>query len=428
MSINPRQVAAEVLIDVLINGAYSNILLPRTLNKSSLAPRDKSLVTELVYGTLRLKGRHDQRIASVANRPLAEIDPKVLAILEMGSHQLFEMRIPSYAAVSGTVDVARSIAGHGSSSFVNAVLRSLTNSNDHSSEQATHPDWIISSYKDALKSDEEVAELVSANNRPTTPTLVAWPGRSSINELMNEGATPLTGTQFAASYAGNPGELEVVRRRRAGVQDYGSQLVVEIFAQTKNATGLRWLDLCAGPGGKSALLSSLLDPHHDSFLANEISEPRAQLVKQVIAYGDVVNGDGRSLEHGTFDRILIDAPCSGIGALRRRPELRWRRSLNDVKNLAVLQSELLDAATTYLAPHGIIGYVTCSPHLHETRAQVRSFLKRHPDFSILPVSSLPISDAEVAKTFENAILDDGTFQLWTHKHQTDSMFMAMFSR
>ena len=109
MSINPRQVAAEVLIDVLINGAYSNILLPRTLNKSSLAPRDKSLVTELVYGTLRLKGRHDQRIASVANRSLAEIDPKVLAILEMGSHQLFEMRIPSYAAVSGTVDVARKI-------------------------------------------------------------------------------------------------------------------------------------------------------------------------------------------------------------------------------------------------------------------------------------------------------------------------------
>ena len=165
---------------------------------------------------------------------------------------------------------------------------------------------------------------------------------------MNEGATPLTGTHFAASYAGNPGELEVVRRRRAGVQDYGSQLVVEIFAQTKNAAGLRWLDLCAGPGGKSALLSSLLDPQNDQFLANEISEPRAQLVKQVIAFGDVANSDGRSLEHGTFDRILIDAPCSGIGALRRRPELRWRRSLNDVKNLAVLQSELLDAATTYL--------------------------------------------------------------------------------
>ena len=186
--------------------------------------------------------------------------------------------------------------------------------------------------------------------------------------------------------------------------------------------------LFRSPGGKSALLSSLLDTQHDQFLANEISEPRAQLVKQVIAFGDVVNGDGRSLERGTFDRILIDAPCSGIGALRRRPELRWRRSLNDVKNLALLQSELLDAATTYLSDIGVIAYVTCSPHLHETRAQVRSFLKRHPDFSILPISSLPISDADVANTFENAKLDDGTLQLWTHRHQTDSMFMAMFTR
>ena len=423
MPVDPRRVAAEVLIDVLLNGAYSNIVLPKVLNKSSLDSRDKAFVTELVYGTLRLKGRHDHRIAQVSDRALDSIDPKVLVLLELGTHQIFEMRTPGYAAVSGTVDVARAITGQSSSSFVNAVLRSLTQHEDVSSELETHPEWIISSYKDALKNDQEVSELISANNSPVSPTLVAWPKKSTIEELISLGATAIPGAHFAASYDGNPGELEPVRNRRAGVQDYGSQLVVELFAATKNESGFRWLDLCAGPGGKSALLSALLNPAVDTFIANEISQPRSELVKQVISFGEVNCGDGRTLSLGSFDRILIDAPCSGIGALRRRPELRWRRSLNDVKNLAILQSELLQASVNYLNSGGVIAYVTCSPHLHETKSQIRSFLKRNPNFSIVPITAENL-DAR----FKDAVLDDGTMQLWTHKHQTDSMYLALLKR
>jgi 16S rRNA (cytosine967-C5)-methyltransferase len=177
---------------------------------------------------------------------------------------------------------------------------------------------------------------------------------------------------------------------------------------------LRWLDLCAGPGGKAAYLSALLKRDGGFLLANEISNERAKLVSQVMHHGEVNVCDGRYMpdELGKFDRILLDAPCTGIGALRRRPEVRWRRNLQDLKNLTALQSELLESATRLLSPGGIIAYVTCSSHQAETKFQIRSFLKQHSNFTRIPVK-------------DERADNDGDLQLWPHRDSTDAMFLSL---
>jgi len=261
-----------------------------------------------------------------------------------------------------------------------------------------------------------VRNLLNANNSAAKPVLIAWPGLASIDELVDAGALPITTSGVAASFDGNPGDIPAIRQRRAGVQDLGSQIVVEKFYQSF-LPDLRWLDLCAGPGGKAAYLSALLKRDGGYLLANEISNERAKLVSQVLHHGEVTVNDGRSMpeELGIFDRILLDAPCTGIGALRRRPEVRWRRKLQDLKNLTQLQSELLDSATRLLSSGGVIAYVTCSSHQAETKFQVRSFLKRHSTFTRIPVED------------ERADID-GDLQLWPHRDGSDAMFLSLLRK
>ena len=444
----PRLMAYETLYEVTFEGGYSNLLLPKRLEKSELDTRDRSFVTELVYGTLRMQGKHDFRIAKSSARTLAQIDPKVLLCLRLGVHQIYEMRIPDHAAVSATVELARKVAGESSGSFVNAVLRNMTNlipqdsvpldlagqtdKNTYLANEFSHPDWIISAYLDHLKDYEKVAELLAANNIPAQPTLVAWPNFSSVSELVAGGAVAVPETKYAANFAGNPGSLSEIKSRKAGVQDYGSQLVTELFYATSAGITkkLRWLDMCAGPGGKSALLTALISGREDYFLANELSKARAELVRQVIKTGEVVSFDGRELAangfakpENAFDRILIDAPCTGLGALRRRPETRWRRSINDLKSLMQLQKELLHSASEILVADGMIAYVTCSPHLNETRFQVKEFLRTHRDFQLAPIPT----GIAIGK-YSSAIQEDCMFQLWTHTHGTDAMFLALLQR
>lgn len=421
-----RLLAFEVLAEVELNGQYSNLILPRLLGKSELSTEDRALVSELVYGTLRMRGRHDAHIAQVSTRKLQDIDEKVLIVLRLGVHQLTQMRIPSHAAIYETVELAKRVVGQSSASFCNAILRSIDASTFELTESLSpldaigitysHPEWIISSYMDSLKSLQEVEALAQANNVAAKPTLIAWPGRATVDELLESGAAPLEGCDVAAIASGDPGLIPAVRERRAGVQDRGSQIIVEKFIETYDE-GLRWLDMCAGPGGKAAYLSSLLKQRQGEFVANEISAERAELVKQVVSGDEVLNYDARKFptELGRFDRILLDAPCTGIGALRRRPEVRWRRTLQDLKNLTELQSQLLDSAAEILNPGGVIGYATCSSHQAETTFQIRSFLRKHEEFSRLPVADPRAND-------------NGELQLWTHRDNCDSMFFALLQK
>lgn len=422
-----RLLAFEALIEVEESGAYSNLLLPKLLSKSDLPKVDKAFAAELVYGSLRLKARHDLYISKASTRSLEDIDTKVLIALRLGVHQLKEMRVPSHAAINETVELAKRVAGKSTGGFVNALLRKIddfsmedlvlpTDMQARLAAEYSHPEWIVSSYFDSLKNQVEVERLLRANNLPARPTLIAWPGRSTQNELVEAGANVIEGSVVAASYDGDPGDIDAIRERRAGVQDLGSQIVVEKFLRTYQP-GLRWLDLCAGPGGKAAYLSSYINLHEGEFIANEISSERAKLVTQVVEKSEVINHDGRNLpsEIGSFDRILIDAPCTGIGALRRRPEVRWRRTLQDLKNLTTLQSELMDAAALHLKSEGVLAYVTCSSHQAETKFQIRSFLRRNAEFTRVPIE-------------DSRSDEDGELQLWPHRDNCDAMFLSMLQK
>lgn len=431
-----RLVAYELITQVNRQGAYANLRLPELLLKTKMNLADRAFTTELAYGTLRMQARHDYIASKFIDRTFAELDEKIVDLLRMGIHQITQMRVADHAAVSETVEVAKLVAGESKASYVNAILRKVSaNSNDlleikdfttlrRLSIQYSHPEWIISSFFDQMKDWAEVELFLAANNNPATPDVVAWPGKSSTDELLTLGATPIPGFVNGVNLPGIPMDFSPIVERRAGVQDRGSQLVVENFLASFKP-GLSWLDMCAGPGGKAAyLFNSLLSMDKSAtFLANEPTSHRAELVKRVVNNQQVVSFDATVANNFNqkFDRILIDAPCTGLGALRRRPEARWRKSLHDLKELVLLQKQLLASAYQLLSPNGVIAYVTCSPHLAETKGQVIDFLSAHSDMKILPMGKLELAHKE-------GVLSDGTVQLWTHHNQSDAMFMAMFEK
>ena len=429
-----RLLAFDLLTEVTRNEGYSNLLLPQALNASKLEERDRALVTELLYGTIRMQGKHDWVLSQISDRPWSEVDPGIVDICRLGVHQIHEMRIPDHAAVAATVEVARKRVGESKASFVNALLRSVTRKSieewfaplltisdpvERFSIQYSHPEWIVSAYFDLLKDWREVESALAINNEAALPTLVAWPGYSTQQDLIDIGGDPTEFSPFGAHWKGNPGALDLIKERKIGVQDEGSQLVAEVFA--KAAAGTQWLDLCAGPGGKAALLSSIARTRGVTFTANEFSAPRAELVKQVVHGDRVLVSDGREINAlgEKFDAILIDAPCTGLGALRRRPEVRWRRTLQDLRALTQLQRELIDSAIEALNPGGVLGYATCSPHLAETSIQVADIKRKHTELNQIDVDPFLPEKLEGANR-------DGAMSLWTHKHGTDAMYLALF--
>ena len=431
-----RLLAFDLLTEVNRNEGYSNLLLPQALTASKLDDRDRSLVTELLYGTIRMQGKHDWVLAQISDRPWSEVDPGIVDICRLGVHQIHEMRIPDHAAVAATVEVARKRIGESKASFVNALLRSVTRKSiedwfspleaitdpvERLAIKYSHPEWIVSAYYDLLKNWDEVESALKINNEAAIPTLVSWPGFSTQQDLIEIGGEPTDFSPYGVHWKGNPGALDLIKARKIGVQDEGSQLVAEVFA--KAADGSSWLDLCAGPGGKAALLSSIARQRGIQFTANEISAARAELVGQVVHGDRVLVADGRTIGSlpEKFDAILIDAPCTGLGALRRRPEVRWRRTLQDLRALTQLQRELVDSAFEALNPGGVLGYATCSPHLAETSIQIADIKKKHSELQQISV------DEYLPESLHNATRD-GAMSLWTHKHGTDAMYLALFRK
>jgi 16S rRNA (cytosine967-C5)-methyltransferase len=414
-----RQIAWELLYEIDNSDLYSNLVVPKTLSSSSLEARDKALVTNLVYGTLRMRGFLDGAIRRHLDRDISSVDIKVLTVLRMGAYQLLILKTPRHAAVNEMVELAKVVCGKSASSFVNAVMRRLSENLEFipnsMSEKYSHPEWVINAFKDCLKDEVLVMNQLEADNEVALPTLVCWPERSSHQELLAAGAEKIPGTLNAFSFKGNPGDIPAIRERRAGVQDLGSQIIAETFVATKREkTQLRWLDLCAGPGGKAAYMESLLPD--DELIVNEPTQVRANLLAQVVRRSKVESFDGRDipLRLGQFDRILIDAPCTGLGALRRRPEVRWRRKPSDLRELVGLQQELLESAATRVKVRGIIGYATCSPHIAETKMQISDFLKKHSSFARVRIAHRGDSD--------------GDMQLWTFRDGTDCMYLSLLER
>lgn len=463
----PTRAAAYHLLRAVEEGAYANLELPKLLRRSHLAGRDAAFTTELAFGTLRHRAFYDAVIAVAADRPITAIDGRVLDVLRLGAHQLLAMRVPDHAAVDQTVGLARAVVSQGAGGFVNAVLRRIIEGDRESwlvrvrppggvaalALEYSHPEWVVTALRGALVGhgtataeavDDQLEALLRADNDPPRVALVARPGLTTVDDLIAQGGRHGRWAPTAVLLdSGQPGDLPEVRDGRAAVQDEGSQLVaLALAAVPSEATGVtagRWLDLCAGPGGKAGLLAVLASAAGADLVANEVSEHRADLVRATLAPAiaaavergstiEVRTGDGRDYgaeEPGTYDRVLVDAPCTGLGALRRRPEARWRRQPGDLTALGPLQRDLLRSALDATAPGGVVGYATCSPHLAETSFVVRDVVKRRDDVEILDARPF------FTQASNGALIDlgNGPFvQLWPHVHGTDGMFFALLRR
>ncbi|GAB3075172.1 transcription antitermination factor NusB [Corynebacterium aquatimens] len=452
-----REAAFEAVFRVETEDAFGNLVLPQILRQKKVGGRDAAFATELTYGTLRNLGVLDAVIAQCSSRELSSLDPAVLTALRLGTYQILHTRVEQHAAVDTSVQLVESAGQSKAKGFVNGILRTITRTSSEewmdriAAEVATgtdgsiegfgeiairtaHPAWIAASFGetlaaeglsgDALK-DELTAALDADSQRPVVH-LAARPGEMSAEEL----ALITGGEQGRYSpYAvyldgGDPGKLQPVRDKLAAVQDEGSQLIARavVEAPLEGTDGGRWLDLCAGPGGKTALIGALAEIDAAAVDAVEISETRARLVEQITeglpVTVKVADGRDSGCEPG-YDRILVDAPCSGLGALRRRPEARWTKSEDDIAELNTLQSELLAAAVELARPGGIIVYSTCSPDLRETRRIVDKQL-----------ASGGVEELD-ARDLMPGMDEVGSFpsvQMWPHRHGTDAMFVSILRK
>ncbi|MFG6476754.1 RsmB/NOP family class I SAM-dependent RNA methyltransferase [Microbacterium sp. P06] len=448
-----RRVAFDVLHAVSTDDAYANLLLPHSIVRARLDTQDAALATELTYGTLRRRGTYDALITLVAERPVDEIDPAVLDALRLGTHQLLSTRVASHAAVNESVELARETGSRGAPGFVNAVLRRISretpghwyaelersarSDDERRGITTSHPVWILRAFRRALGAEgraDELDALLDADNDAPRVGMLALPGLAE--RPSDARVTPYAPDGFVLG-GGDPERLVRESDGRLRVQDEGSQLAALALSRAVPvAPGERWLDLCAGPGGKTALLAAEALAAGATLDANEIIPARAGLVRRAVAgvplVVEVSEEDGRARAArtpGAYDRVLVDAPCTGIGALRRRPEARWRKAPTDVPALADLQRDLVLAAFTAVKPGGIVAYVTCSPHLAETAGVVAEVRRKLGD----AVEELDAREV-VRRVSRNPIdlpeQEDGSgrAQLWPHRHGTDAMSIALLRK
>ncbi|PJM72782.1 16S rRNA methyltransferase [Bifidobacterium primatium] len=472
---DPRLIAYDATRRISEADSFANLVLPKMLAASGTDSRGAAFATELVYGTQRWRGLLDAIIAAAAKRPCTAIDGRLLDALRIGAFQALFMAVADHAAVSQTVDLVRRRVGSHAAGFANAVMRRIAARSRQEwesivvsripREQAgerlairfSHPAWVVDELTKAWlaagydgtagfeTSDDAVAAMLARDNEAPDVTLVARPGLTDRDELiasLPERARAENGrwSPYALRVHGvNPEHIDAVQEGRAGVEDEGSQLAALVLAEAplgdiEAVEGpAQWLDMCAGPGGKTALLGALAARRGAQLTANEPSPHRAGLVRENVAalpegtMREVSELDGRVIGSRTpqhYERILVDAPCSGLGSLRRRPEARWRKRPEDLTELAEVQRGLLASALDALLPGGVVAYVTCSPALAETRDIVDAVLDARDDAE-------RIDAVEVLRGIDAGIplpSRPGDVQLFEHLHDTDQMFISLIRR
>lgn len=449
-----RAVAYDVLRAVTTDEAYANLLLPHAIERAKLDAQDAGLATELTYGTLRRRGTYDAIIAAAADRGIDRIDPPVLDALRLGVHQLLSTRVASHAAVNESVELARRHGGgRGAAGFANAVLRRVSretpghwmeritagarSDDERLGLQSAHPVWIVRALRRALSAEgraDELDALLAADNEAPRVAMIALPG---LADIPDDARTARFAPTAFTTRGGDPEALIRSSGGRIRVQDEGSQLAALALSRFRPVeAGERWLDLCAGPGGKTALLAAEALAGGAVLDANEISPARAGLVRRAVASVplevEVTEEDGRdraARAAGEYDRILVDAPCTGIGALRRRPEARWRKTPADVPDLTALQLDLVRAGLGALKPGGVLAYVTCSPHLAET-AGVLAEVRREFGDAVEELDARAVVREIAGSDIDLPDQADGSLraQLWPHRHGTDAMSVALLRR
>lgn len=436
---NPRMVAIDLLSRVADSDSYINLLLPGFLTKANVPDSDRGLIQELSYGTLRWQLQYDSFIDHFTAGKV--LSPKLRITLRVGMHQLFRMRIPAHAAIHETVELVKTFE-KSASGLANAVLRNAdragfdglleTCCEGKRMEEAlairySHPTWVISALKSALELDgrkDDLEALLTANNETPTVNLAALPNTKAADYLKGEGLQPGQSAPTAFLAQGNPEAYLSTPGVR--VQDQGSQLVALALLEVADKSG-RWLDMCSGPGGKAAMLQAGLAKDGGQLDCLEPIPNRADLVRGALnpnLPGKVKVGFGQDAKKNSYDAVLLDAPCSGLGSVRRKPESRWRKTTEQLSGLTKLQNELLDAAANALKSGGYLLYSTCSPLVIETNTQIKQALEQHPELELVNANEVLNKISPQLKMVTNR----KTAQLWTHLHATDAMFIAILRK
>lgn len=438
-----RELATEILLKVETRKAYADLLLDQTLKAKSFSSQDRALLTELTYGTLRWKGRLDAQLAPFLRHPLQETDPFLRNLLRLSLYQfLFLDRIPDYAAVNEAVELAKSRAGGKAGGFVNGVLRNFLREQRQTAkpeptqnpvnafaEYWSHPEWLVDRWLKYFDSTE-IEALLRANNQESPLVLrtnLCQGTRKGLLELFHSRALQASPTlwspqgitiQSKALVENLPG----FREGRFQVQGEASQLVTYLLDPQP---GERILDACAAPGGKTTHIAELMNDTGE-IVATDISAKGLRRVQENATrlrlesihsfQADLSKPLTGSLRR-PFDRILVDAPCSGFGTLRSHPEIKWNRGEPDIKRLSELQNQILVNATSHLKPGGVLVYSTCTLIEEENEKVVENFLQQHKEF-------LLDDSAAYLPQQAGSLVRDSYFMVLPHKHDTDGFFAA----
>lgn len=438
MEQNARQIAYQVLNDIQLNGAYANLALDKALLRSELNTNDRRLATELVYGCTKMQLHLDQIIKAYCD--LKRVDKKTLTILRMAVYQYtFLKKIPMHAIVNESVKTAKANGLH-SGSFINGVLRSMERQekevvwpdkrkqrNQFFSKWYSLPQWLIDMWAKAygFHATEQLCQYFNApaatwlrvNTFKTDPESVLEALREFDIEFFQH---PMLPEAIRVDSLQPLKKSELFRSGKIIVQDLSAMLPAVVLSPEEN---LHILDMCAAPGGKTTHLSAIMNGT-GQIVACDLHPHRVKLIDENVkrlGLSNIVSfaADARKLPakyHHAFDAILLDAPCSGLGVLNRRADLRWHVRRNSLSEIEKLQQELLDAATKYLKPNGTLVYSTCTLNTGENEQQVKRFLERHLDFELVPFDCL------------GNHCENGMYTVLPYKDHSDGFFIAKLKR
>jgi len=448
MKPTPRQYALAILTEMEATFARGGSTLDEHMDRfhreSRLDRRDEAFVTALVYGVLRWRMRLDGIISSVSTTPIAKMDPRVLTILRIGLYQiLFMNRVPQSAAVNTSVELANSLQKKWLSGFVNAVLRNVLRDRPKTKDNTTDEDpvtrlaraqsmpaWLVKRWIDQLGFEEATTLCECCNAIPPLVLRTNTPkvDRTTLMKALGDHAETIAPTRFSPEGIILDRLREPLFRSRAfekgwfQIQDEAAQAVSHLLAPLP---GQRVLDACAGLGGKTAHIAALMGNSGHVTATDRDARKLHRLDEEMRRLGiEIVSAQRKDLQGkqvpeqlgGPFDRILLDAPCSGLGVIRRNPDTKWSRTLGDIDRCASKQHLLLANLADHLKPEGILVYAVCSTEPEETLAVVDSFLKNRPDFAIdeappeWPSSLMPLLD------------HSGCMKTAPHLHGTDGFF------
>lgn len=439
-----REVALDVLTAVEQDKAYSNLLLNQALQKHHLERADAGLATEIVYGTIQRLNTIDYYLGTLVSKGLGKLQPWVRSLLRLSFYQLHYLdRVPDHAVVSEAVNIAKRRGHSGIFGMVNAVLRNAIRRKDQwqlpqelplaerIALQHSHPIWLVERWLRQLGA-ERTERICEANNVPPHVSIRTNPLKNSREELLrlleesghvDAAPSPLAPAGVIVNGGGNMALTPGYAEGLFTIQDESSMLVAEALAP---AAGMTVLDCCAAPGGKTTHIAELMG---DEGVINacDIHEHKKQLIDAAATRLNLSSirtmvADARELskefDAESFDRILLDAPCSGFGVIRRKPDLKWVKSEAEIKAIIKIQRELLEEVNTLLRPGGTLIYSTCTIEKEENEGNVMNFLQKHPEFELAPIviTGLPATLAESAQA--------GMLQIDPDEFHSDGFFIA----